>query len=382
LEQVTNIAAAEPFFEWEPCGNEVGCEVARPHFEDLGAERPALLYKSSLGEAGGAVRLALVMSIGEGISALLVGEDGRLLRAARTDSVDGCWVTGTALTESEYGMAVSHRASNATRKFGTLRWDLGSGQITAQADVSGLHSSATPYFSPHKLTQNDWLIDLAAVDIATVDRAGVVREVVPAPGAAVGGRSDPQLLGDGRFLFGELRVGVPGDEANQNWTISIADRHSPARDLIAVGGQSWASPRWTGDGIALLRGYTLIRNYNLFERTEVWAGEVPEDPSKFAPVLIGEHATGEVNVELGEVAIGGHGYYIVALPATLDVPGGLMGYRGFAIWDLKAKSKREVALEQGEALTSFLGVTATHVYALINDNSAAVRIKRFKLQVP
>lgn len=372
--------AASRFFVWEPCSVDAACEVAKPDYKpwvDGVSGSQYLTRGSSLYAGSNGPELAIRVGVGRSSRLLLMDVSGVLRAAFREANPDDCLISITGLSETELGMLNSGTGPNGTSIYSTIRLDRASLAITEQAEVSGFHPYAIAEFSPDLFTATGWLAKQAGEDFWSLQRNGKAEQVVTQLTGNAVGRSAAHFMGDGRFAYSELRNSSSGF-----YDVIIVSDWKSSSDLIGTEGDGWGSARWTGDGVALLRGYDRVDgSYVLYDRTELWFGTIPEDGSMFAPELIGVHATGgAADGWLGEGATAGHGHYIAALPPTADVPGGQERYRSFSIWNIAARNRRAVQLEAGEALAGFLGVTTEYVYVLITDSYQPNYLKRFKLK--
>lgn len=380
IQQAVEIGGAvSAFFEWKPCTNDATCEVAKLDYEPWveGATGSRYLTTgSSFYSTATATEFALRVGIGRSSRLLLTDSSGAIRAAFKEADPDACLISVTGLSESELGMLNSGSGPGGSSYYSTIRLNRASLAITEQAEVSGFHAYAIAEFSPDLFTPTAWLAKQAGEDFWALGRGGKAEQVIPQLAGTAVGRSAAHFVGDGRFAYSELRNSSSGF-----YDVIVVSDWKSSSDLIGAEGDGWGTARWTGDGIALLRGYGRVDGtYVLYDRTELWFGTFPEDGSAFSPQLVGDHATGgAADGWLGEVATAGYGHYVAALPPTAEVPGGQERYRSFSIWDIASRSRRDVQLEAGEALAGFLGVTSEYVYVLVTDSYQPNYLKRFAL---
>lgn len=368
FERVTNLSELAPFLEWKPC-EENACEVAWPHFEDFAAGDVTITPNSSLADRAGAIGLAFI--IGSVTYVAFVDPSGQILAAVRP-AIPDCFVGGTGVTNDEFGVQVGWKVSNLVYRDGIVRINRKTGALTSAVEVQGLFEGALPTFLP-EFSNNAWLTSLAYLDsIWSIDRDGVATEVVPPIGTQSLGRAEAIQLPDGRLLFSELIEEVPGDESSQNWILKTFAQGAII-DLTPKG-QSWGSLAWAGDRLVAMRAYNLVRDYNVFERSEVWAGELPLAATSFSPVLLGPHSGEESLAQAETAAVASEEYYVAALPKSAA------GTGRFAAWNLTTSAKREVELPGVEQLSRFLGIADGRFYLPVNDGGSPNRIKRYSLK--
>ena len=353
---------------WEPCGWAADCEVAELATEGLGSGKARVTNHSALLDFA-KPQFALTFAVGGTTYAGFVADDGEAVEIFRAAAKSQCTVVGAGSTPSEHAVVVTIPLPTGGSRYAIARSELDSGGSRSFREVDGLHDYAILTLKPNKLDDQRWVVNQVAGDVWAIDEDNTARELLAKPGTGVLGRSRPVVLPDRRIVVAELRVAG----ATTFWATSLLEEASgQLTDLLGVVGENWASPRWTGSGLAVVRGYGA--SGDSLSRTEVWAGPFGAGVNQFAPITLGSLVnSGTALADLGDLAVGGHDYYVTALAPTDAI-------RDLAIWNISTHRRSDVHVASSGGLFGFLGITPEFVYLLAGEDTIANRIIRIRLE--
>ncbi len=345
---VQRLVAPEPLalFEWAPCEGSPGCSEAVWRDELIG-EDGEIGRRTSVDDDGDTVRVAVRYDsdVAAQAGVIVAREDGTIELGLRTSTAGPCNLNVPSVGHGRFGVLVTRTASaEGPVREGGLLAPLRELETLTPFELDPLPPGSGP--DQVAMGASRWLWRFAPdqlVTFSSVDgRAPAVFAERSTSTVALGG---PIALGDS-FLFETIER---TDEGALSGSIAQSDGIAAPTPFLAGSPDAWVgAPMSAHSHLGWQRGLAPTR-VGGFERVELWAAPLTEDPSALAPYRVGElPATGWSSIGAG------WGRYAT----TGAQPNELL------IWELDAKRSTSIALPEGHAFAACPGLTRSALWVV------------------
>jgi len=370
ISRVTNPDKVKPAISWTSCGE--GCDDGE--LETWGIyDGYHWLGKANVRGTGGDARVAfqLTPSIDPEAPtlALLVGQDGSLLQAVRTEATSGddrCAVAAASVWGDVFGVDMSRYKDGLVDEV-----FVGMFPIVGDEGIR-ISSVGLQHQLPQVMTLGDehavWHMGYSdAISAVNIGELGAAREVVPAVAPPISSRGFSSGCGS-IFLLQE--VAATGDELLPR--ITYTDGKSPSGVYLSDPGVGYGAAQCADSHLGFLRGTGQQDRATKFEKVEVWASPFATDPSNLEPVLVD---TFQGNLVVHGVGIAGGGY------GRYGVRESEMSVR---VWDLRTGAKWAWNPTKDLEFGAIMGFTETDLWMGTRPEGPGrdVTVRRYRLPPP
>lgn len=358
-------------FNWTPCDSIPGCEMAVYDRNVLSAEGGVLANTVVRETPTGVIAALVLIDRQTPIAVLFTDAEGQAFDGYRTyPDVVECNCGIASLSDNRFGVNVCWLYSSEKKSScgGILNSRGGSPVLfDVPPKLFGVPGGGTKMGDTRWLWF--WVMPTRLTSVSSTDGSGFSIPVSVVPTGAVIDITAVDSSGP-LFLVGAV---LTPDGGSGGGTIVATDGISPAQPYLdPPTGSLYGAPGFAHSHVAWMRGIGQ-KSTNIFDQVEIWASPYSADPKQLVPEKIGDH--GDKNLASRSTYGAGHGIFFV-----VESDGN--GWAKGAIWDLAAKTKREVPYPHGFSASGVPGVTKTHVWGMIDETGInfSHRLLRFAIR--